>query len=37
LRKGYRGRVGMSVPPLLEELGLVELDHNARNNRMRAR
>ena len=36
LRKGYRGRVGMYLPPLLEELGLVELEHNARNNRMRA-
>ncbi|MGH9270119.1 MAG: DUF6855 family protein [Ilumatobacteraceae bacterium] len=37
LRKGYRGRFGMYVPPLLEHLGLVELEHNARNNRMRAR
>ena len=37
LRKGYRGRFGMYLPPLLEELGLVELEHNARNNRMRAR
>jgi hypothetical protein len=36
LRKGYRGRFGMYVPPLLEELGLVELEHNARNNRVRA-
>lgn len=36
LRKGYRGRVGMYVPPLLEELGLAELEHGARNNRMRA-
>ena len=36
LRKGYRGRFGMYLPPLLEELGLVELEHNARNNRMRA-
>ncbi|MBM6399841.1 DUF6855 family protein [Phycicoccus sonneratiae] len=35
-RKGYRGRVGMYLPPLLEALGLVELEHNARNNRVRA-
>ncbi|MCU1678671.1 MAG: hypothetical protein JWM93_3429 [Frankiales bacterium] len=37
LRKGYRGRFGMYVPPLLEELGLAELTHEPRNNRMRAR
>ena len=37
LRKGYRGRFGMYLPPLLEELGLAELTHDARNNRMRAR
>ncbi|MFZ0325174.1 MAG: DUF6855 family protein [Actinomycetes bacterium] len=36
LRKGYRGRVGMYLPPLLEELGLAEVTHNARNNQMRA-
>ena len=36
LRKGYRGRFGMYVPPLLEALGLAELEHNARNNRVRA-
>jgi hypothetical protein len=36
LRKGYRGRFGMYLPPLLEELGLVELEHNARGNRVRA-
>jgi hypothetical protein len=36
LRKGYRGRFGMYVPPLLEALGLVELEHNPRNNRVRA-
>jgi hypothetical protein len=36
LRKGYRGRFGMYVPPLLEELGLAELTHEPRNNRMRA-
>jgi len=36
LRKGYRGRFGMYVPPLLEALGLAELTHDARNNKMRA-
>jgi hypothetical protein len=36
LRKGYRGRFGMYVPPVLEALGLAEVEHNARNNRMRA-
>ena len=37
LRKGYRGRFGNYVPPVLEMLGLAELEHNARNNRMRAK
>ena len=37
LRKGYRGRFGMYLPPLLEALGLAELEHQPRNNRMRAR
>src|SRR4030095_13457505 len=36
LRKGYRGRFGMYLPPLLEELGLAEVTHDARNNQMRA-
>ena len=36
LRKGYRGRFGMYLPPLLEKLGLAELTHDARNNKMRA-
>jgi hypothetical protein len=35
-KKGLRGRFGMYVPPLLEALGLAELEHNAKNNRMRA-
>ncbi len=35
-RKGYRGRFGMYLPPLLEALGLVELTHDARNNMVRA-
>jgi hypothetical protein len=37
LRKGYRGRFGMYLPPLLEALGLAELEHGPRNNRMRAK
>ena len=36
LRKGYRGRFGNYVPPVLEHLGLAEVEHQARNNRMRA-
>ena len=37
LKKGLRGRFGMYMPPLMEEMGLVELEHNAKNNRMRAK
>jgi len=37
LKKGLRGRFGMYLPPLLEELGLAELEHQPRNNRMRAK
>src|ERR1019366_10807054 len=36
LRNGYRGRFGMYLPPLLEALGLAEVTHDPRNNRMRA-
>ena len=36
LRKGYRGRFGMYLPPLLEALGIAEVTHDSRNNRMRA-
>lgn len=36
LRRGFRGRFANYVPPLLEQLGLAEVEHNARNNRMRA-
>jgi hypothetical protein len=36
LRKGYRGRFGMYLPPLMEALGRAELEHNPRNNRIRA-
>ena len=37
LKKGLRGRFGMYIPPLAEELVLVELEHNPNNNRIRAR
>lgn len=37
LRKGYRGRFANYVTPVLERLGLVELEHGPRNNRVRAR
>ncbi len=37
LKKGLRGRFGVYIPPLAEELGLAELEHNPRNNRMRAK
>ncbi len=37
LKKGLRGRFGMYVPPVLEALGLAELEHNPKNNRMRAK
>ena len=35
-RKGYRGRFGMYLPPLLEALGLAELTHDPKGNRVRA-
>lgn len=37
LKKGLRGRFGMYIPPLMEALGLAEVTHEAKNNRMRAR
>lgn len=37
LRKGYRGRFANYVSPVLEHLGLAELEHGARNNRIRAK
>jgi hypothetical protein len=36
LKKGLRGRFANYVPPVMERLGLAEVEHNARNNRMRA-
>ncbi|MGA2393423.1 MAG: DUF6855 family protein [Candidatus Lustribacter sp.] len=37
IKKGLRGRFAMYVPPVLEALGLVELEHQAKNNRVRAK
>ena len=36
MKKGLRGRFAVYMPPLMEALGLVELEHNPRNNRVRA-
>ena len=36
MKKGLRGRFGMYMPPLLEALGLAEVEHNPKNNRMKA-
>jgi hypothetical protein len=36
IKNGLRGRFGMYVPPVLEVLGLAEVEHNPKNNRMRA-
>ena len=37
LKKGLRGRFGNYVPPVMEVLGYAEVEHNAKNNRMRAK
>ncbi len=37
LKKGLRGRFGVYIPPLMEELGLAELTHEAKNNKTRAK
>ena len=37
LKKGLRGRFAMYVPPVLEKLGLADVEHNPKNNRMRAK
>ncbi len=37
LKKSLRGRFGVYIPPLMESLGLCELEYNARNNRIRAK
>lgn len=36
IKKGLRGRFGNYVPPVLEAMGLAEVEHNPRHNRMRA-
>jgi len=36
MKKGLRGRFANYVPPVLEALGRAELEHNPKNNRMRA-
>jgi len=36
LKKGFKGRFGMYIPPLMEHLGLAEVEHNKRDNRMRS-
>ena len=37
LKKGLRGRFGMYIPPLMEQLGFAELTHDAKNNKMKAK
>jgi hypothetical protein len=37
LKKGFKGRFAMYIPPLMEVLGLAEVEHNPRNNRMKAK
>lgn len=37
LKKGLRGRFGNYVPPVMEAMGLAEVEHNPKNNRMRAK
>jgi hypothetical protein len=37
MKKGLRGRFAVYMPPLMEALGLVELTHDAKNNKMRAK
>lgn len=37
LKKGFRGRFGVYVPPLMEALGMAELTHDAKNNKMKAK
>ena len=37
LKKGFRGRFGMYIPPLMEKLGLADVTHEAKNNKMRSK
>lgn len=36
IKKGLRGRFANYIPPIMEALGLAEVEHNPKNNRMRA-
>jgi hypothetical protein len=36
LKKGLRGRFGMYIPPLMEKLGMAEVTHEAKGNKMRS-
>jgi hypothetical protein len=36
LKKGFKGRFGMYIPPLMEHLTLAEVTHDARGNKMKA-
>ena len=37
LKKNFRGRFGMYIPPLMEALGFAELSHEKRGNKMKAK
>jgi len=37
LKKGLRGRFGMYIPPLMEKLGMAELTHDPKGNKMKAK
>jgi hypothetical protein len=37
LKKGLRGRFGNYVPPVMEVLGLAEVEHQPKGNRMRSK
>jgi hypothetical protein len=37
LKKGLRGRFATYIPPIMENLGMAEVEHNPRNNRMRSK
>lgn len=37
LKKGFRGRFGMYIPPLMEKLELAEVTHDLKGNKMRVK
>jgi hypothetical protein len=37
LKKGLRGRFAMYIPPLMEALGLADVTHDAKGNKMKAK